>query len=107
MAFCRLLSTGLWFASQARAEFLHPAPWHEPALSYTLVETRPPGDVFAGETFHIQPFLTLYNEKGEIAVGFEGDVYASLKTGKTGYELLRCNSSSVASENAVQFFGGR
>lgn len=77
--------------------------------TYILEETIVSGDVFAGEKFHFHPMLSIYEEStGAIATGFQGDVYAMLISGPTGYEKLIYNGTvGSTTDNAVTFYGGK
>ena len=74
--------------------------------SYILEETLVSDDAFAGETFHFQPMVSLYDANtGAIATGFQGDVYAMIISGPTGYEQLRFNGTvGSTTDNAVTFY---
>jgi len=77
-------------------------------IQYILEETLVSEDAFAGESFHFQPMVSLYEENtGAIATGFQGDVYAILISGPTGHEKLRFNGTiGSTTDNAVTFYGG-
>jgi hypothetical protein len=109
---CRLLG-GLLLSIAASSAFnsLDATTWDDGIKEdprYTVMETLTPASCFAGEPFHIQPLLTIYEEAtGKISVSFDGDIYASMESGPTGYEVLRNNgTASLVTENAVPVYGG-
>ncbi len=81
--------------------------WVKRTRPYTLRETLAPAGAFGGLPFRTQPFLTLYDDAGSIASRFQGEVFATLKTGATGYETLRCNGTATSADvGAAKFSGG-
>ena len=121
----KMLGSLVWWLLAAtgpphRPALAHEDPWAagrgpEPEPSYTLQETYPPRDCIAAEACNFQPLVTVFDDStGAIAVGFRGDMYATLVASPTGYELLYANNGTAGADgkgsttdNAVDVYGGR
>jgi len=101
----------LYFLEVSAFNSLDATTWDDGLVEdsrFTIQETITPSTCFAGEAFHIQPLLTIYDDTtGKIASAFDGDVTATLESGPTGYEVLRNNNTATSTTlNLAAVYGG-